>query len=102
MQFSRRKRREFRSVNACAEVRLRTGEFLACVDEVFFKFLKIVRSAVGQIPLEVCPYSFVWIKIRGIGRKTFQVETREAPAEFTNRFPPVGRKIVPQHEHVTS
>ncbi len=60
----------------------------------------VVGAAVGETPFGVGPDSFVWIQLRGVGRKEFEMQPREPAAEFPNPLSFVNAGVVPDHDDV--
>ncbi len=60
----------------------------------------VVGATVGETPFGVGPDGFVGVELRGVGRKEFEMEPREAAAEFPNAFSFVNAGVVPDHDDV--
>jgi hypothetical protein len=61
---------------------------------------EVVGATVGETPLGEGPDGFIGVELRGVGRKAFEVEPREAAAEFPNGFAFVNAGIIPDHSDV--
>ena len=58
----------------------------------------VVRATVGETPFGVGPDGFVGIELRGVGRKTFEMQPRKLAADFSNPFSFVNAGVVPDHD----
>jgi hypothetical protein len=66
------------------------------------EFLYSFWGAIRQCALRLGPYKFHRIKLRGISRKPFQMESWIAIEEVTDRLPLVDKGFVPQEDDMTS
>ena len=60
----------------------------------------VVGAAVGETPFGVSPDSFVWIQLRGVGRKEFEMQPREPATDFPNPFSSMNAGVIPDHNDV--
>ncbi len=60
----------------------------------------VVGATVGETPFGVGPDGFVEVELRGIGRKGFEMQPGEPPADLSNPFSSVNARIVPDDEDV--
>jgi hypothetical protein len=60
----------------------------------------VVGAAVGETSFGVGPDGFVGVELRGVGRKAFEMQPREATADFPNRFSFVNAGVVPDQDDV--
>ncbi len=58
---------------------------------------EVVGAAVGETPFGVGPDGFIGVELRGVGRKEFEMQPREAAADFPNPFSFVDAGVVPDH-----
>ena len=60
----------------------------------------VVWATVGETPFSVGPDGFVGVELRGVGRKEFEVQSRESATDFSNPFSFVNAGVVPDHDDV--
>ena len=60
----------------------------------------VVGATVGETPFGVGPDGFVWVELRGVGRKGFEMQPREPAADLPNPFSFVNARVVPDHDDV--
>ncbi len=87
-------------VNASAKAALGPLDVSKRAAKVTTHHGEVVGAAVGKTAFGVGPDGFVGVELRGVGRKEFEMEPREAAAEFPNAFSFVNAGIVPDHDDV--
>jgi len=60
----------------------------------------VVGATVGETPFGVGPDSFVGVELWGVGRKEFEMQSRESATDFPNPFSFVNAGVVPDHDDV--
>jgi len=60
----------------------------------------VVRATVGETTLGIGPDGFVGVELRSVGRKAFEMQPREAAADFPNSVSFVNAGIVPDDDDV--
>jgi len=60
----------------------------------------VIGATVGETPFGVGPDGFVGVELWGVGRKAFEMQSREPAADFPNRFSFVNAGVVPDHNDV--
>jgi hypothetical protein len=60
----------------------------------------VVGATVGETPFGIDPDGFIGIELRGVGRKEFEMQSRELATDFPNPFSFVNAGIVPDHGDV--
>ncbi len=63
---------------------------------------EVVGATVGETAFGVGPDSFVWIQLRGVGRKEFEMQPREPAADLPNPLTLVNAGVVPDHDDVSA
>ena len=63
---------------------------------------EVVGATVGETPFGVGPDGFVGVELRGVGRKTFEMQPREPAADLPNPFSFVNAGVVPDHDDGTA
>ncbi len=58
----------------------------------------VVGATVGETPFGVGPDGFVGVELRSVGRKVFEMQSREPAADFPNPFSFVNAGVVPDHD----
>ena len=61
---------------------------------------EVVGATIGETAFGVGPDGFVGVELRGVGRKMFEMQSRESAADFPNPFSFVNAGVVPDHEDV--
>jgi len=62
----------------------------------------VVGATVGETPFGVGPDGFVGVELRGVGRKEFEMQSREPSTDFPNPFSSVNAGVVPNHNDVSA
>ncbi len=98
MQQSAQKGGKLRLVDASPKTALGPLDIAKRAAKVTTHHRNVVGAAVGETPFGVGPDSFVWIQLRGVGRKEFEMQPREPAADFPDRFSFVNAGVVPEHD----
>lgn len=85
MQHSSQKGGKVGLLDAGAEQALRRGQLAEAIGKQGQQVVLIVRPRVGQETLELSPDAFVGIELRRVGRKGFQMQSRETGAQLGER-----------------
>ena len=71
-----------------------------CAAKVTAHHGDVVGATIGETPFGVGPDGFVGVELRRVGRKEFEMQPREAAADFPNPFSFVNAGVVPDHNDV--
>ena len=60
----------------------------------------VVGATVGKTPFGIGPDGFIRVELRGVGRKEFEMQSREPVTDFPNPFSFVNAGVIPDHNDV--
>ncbi len=100
MQQSTQKRGKFRLVDASSKAARGSLDVSKRAAKATTQCGDVVWAAVGETPFGVGPDRFVWVELRGIGWKVFEMQPGEPMTDFSNPFSFVNARVVPDDEDV--
>ncbi len=100
MQQSAQKGGKFRLVDTSSKAAGGSFDVSKCAAKATTQHGEVVGAAVGETSFGVGPDGFIGVELWGVGRKKFEMQSREPAADFPNPFSFVNARVVPDDEDV--